>query len=70
MKCCQCHKEIEHELDMIFVTIDGDVVCNKKCEAAWKKEKDHFLNVVIHDDALYKDWMENNPRPRREDIGL
>jgi hypothetical protein len=44
---------------MVFVTVDGDVVCNKKCEAAWNKDKDHFLNVVIYDDKKFYDWMHS-----------
>lgn len=57
MKCFHCRKEIKNELDVVIMGPDGDWVCNKQCEEAYKKEKDHFLNVIIHDDKLYNKWL-------------
>ena len=57
MKCFQCDKEIKNELDMELLNADGDFGCNKQCKEAYEKEKAHFLNVVIHDNKLFHDWL-------------
>lgn len=70
MKCFQCHKEIVNELHMVVTAPDGDCFCNQKCYDQFKKDREYFLNITIHDDALYNDWLENGPRLRREELGL
>lgn len=57
MKCFHCGKEIEHELDMVLLNIDGDFACDQVCADAYEKDKEHFLNVTIHDDRLYNEWL-------------
>ena len=57
MQCFQCHKEIENELDMIFINIDGDIVCSKKCQQNYEKEKQHFFDVLIHDEEKCKQYI-------------
>lgn len=70
MKCFHCGKEIEHEQDMVLLNVDGDFVCNKKCAEEYEKEKDHFLNVTIHDDTLYDQWLYGGIGVSREELGL
>ena len=40
-----------------LVTVDGDFACCKKCKIEWEKQRDHFFNVVIHDDKKFENWM-------------
>ena len=42
---------------MIRVTIDGDFVCDKKCEEAYVKERDRFFNSIVNDDNKFDRWM-------------
>jgi len=58
MRCFQCHKEIENELDMVLLNVDGDIVCSQKCKNDFEIEKEHFLNVTIHSDKLMKQWWK------------
>lgn len=53
MKCFQCGKEIKYELNMIFINIDEDVVCDKKCQSDYKKEKDYFFREIKHDEKSF-----------------
>jgi hypothetical protein len=57
MRCFHCYKEIEDESNMVLISVDGDFVCNKVCEKEYKKERAHFLDVIIHDDVLYDKWI-------------
>lgn len=56
MKCPLCHNEFS---DGVAVTEEGDFVCSEKCVEAWKKEQDHFLNDIVHQEGLYNKWMES-----------
>jgi len=68
MKCFHCHKEMD-ELNMVLISVDGDFVCNKKCEKQFKKDRDHFLNVTIHDDNLYSNWLGISMDEYHESMG-
>lgn len=70
MKCFHCRKKIENEQDMVLLNIDGDFACNKKCEAEYKKDRDHFLNVTIHDDTLYDNWLYGGLGVSRKELSL
>jgi hypothetical protein len=59
MKCFQCNKKIENELDMVITAPDGDCFCNQKCHDDYKKEREHFFRVVVHDDKLFHNWLRN-----------
>ena len=48
LECFHCGKKITNELKMVMIGADGDFVCNKECEAEFKKERDHFFNVIVH----------------------
>jgi len=41
-----------------FVNIDGDFACCPKCAEEYRKQRDYFFTVVIHDDDKYNQWME------------
>lgn len=69
MKCFHCGNEM-NELNMVLVSIDGDFVCDKKCEEEYEEEKAHFLNVTIHDDTLYDQWLYGGIGVSREELGL
>ena len=64
MKCAQCGKSAD-TLDQVFLNADGDVACGPTCAAAWRRDKDYFLNVVIHDDGLMDRWWKGENRPSR-----
>ena len=69
MKCFHCHKKM-NELDMVLISADGDFVCDKKCKEDYKKEKAHFLNVTIHDDTLYDQWLYGGIGVTRGELGI
>jgi len=56
VKCFQCKKECG-EYTAILISADGDFVCSKECKVAYEKEKQHFFNVIIHDEARFLNWM-------------
>lgn len=56
VKCFHCKGP--EELDMVLVSCDGDFV-HRRCLKSYEKEKDYFLNVIIHDDKKMKDWLAN-----------
>jgi hypothetical protein len=59
MTCAQCHKEFFG--NGILVSADGDFVCSTVCQTKYERERDHFLNVVIHDDVLFEKWLKGEP---------
>jgi len=70
MKCFQCKKSIENELNMIVTAPDGDCFCDQRCKDAYERDKAHFLNVVIHDDTLYSNWLYGETGVSHEGMGL
>lgn len=58
MKCCHCQEEIVYESDAVLVSCDGDFV-HSKCKAAYEREKAYFLDVIIHDDHLFEEWLHS-----------
>ncbi len=59
MKCFQCNKEIKNEIHMVVTPPDGDCFCDQKCYDDYKKEREHFFKVVVHDDKLLHDWLRS-----------
>ncbi len=57
MKCFQCKKEIKNEAEMVILNADGDVGCNTICQQNYIKERDHFFNVIVHDEKMCEDWL-------------
>ena len=45
-------------LEKVCVNIDGDFACCPKCAEEYRKQRDYFFTVVIHDDDKYNQWME------------
>ena len=41
----------------IVVTIDGDFACNQRCEAAYKQQRDHFFNNIVHSEEATTRWL-------------
>ena len=70
MKCFQCKKEIKNVLYMIVTAPDGDCFCNQICHEQFKKDRDHFLNVIIHDDTLYEQWLYSDIGVSRGELGI
>ena len=58
MKCSHCNKEMtgSEEMRAVLINCDGDFV-HDTCEEPYKKARDHFFNVVIHDDAKFEAWL-------------
>jgi predicted nucleic acid-binding Zn ribbon protein len=57
MGCVQCGKSYGEATNYHIIGVDGDFACSDECKEAYEKERDHFLNTVIHDDALFANWM-------------
>ena len=57
MKCWVCKGEVP-EYGAILLTVDGDFACSKDCEIKYKRDRDHFFNVILPDDRKYKNWMD------------
>ena len=58
MKCANCDKEFYSNGKLL--NVDGDFACNSICEKEYIKERDYFMNVVIHDDKLMDKWWRNS----------
>ena len=56
VRCNVCGNECP-EYGSKILTVDGDVACSDACAKKWKAGMDHFLNVTIHDDDKYNEWM-------------
>ena len=56
MKCTVCEKECP-EYGTVFLNADGDPACSEECKEKYKQEMDHFLNVTIHDDKKFAEWL-------------
>jgi len=56
MKCTVCENQCL-EYGAKLLTIDGDFACSDLCKEQYEKERDHFLNTVIHDDQLFSNWL-------------
>lgn len=54
MACFVCKGEVP-EYGGIHI-VDGDFVCSEKCKKEYEKRRDHFFNVVIHDDKKMEAW--------------
>lgn len=57
MKCAHCRKEIDNELTMILINVDGDFVCNQACKEGYEKEKDRFFNEIILSEEKTRAWL-------------
>lgn len=55
MKCFVCDNKVIHG---ILLSADGDFACSQKCKEKHEQDREHFLNVVIHDDQLYEAWLK------------
>ena len=56
MKCWVCKGEVP-EYGAILLSGDGDFACSKECEKRYKRERDHFFNVIVHDEERCKNWL-------------
>ena len=54
----KCHHDPQDSLDMVVVTIDGDMACCPACKREYENQRDHFLNDVLPDDQKYKEWID------------
>ena len=52
MSCIYCGKELPH--DYIWWGLDGDGVCNKKCEDGMKRQMDAVCRMT---DKQFENWM-------------
>lgn len=41
----------------IIINTDGDAVCDRDCEQAYKQQRDHFFDVTIHSEELTRDYL-------------
>lgn len=44
---------------MVVTPPDGDCFCDQKCYDEYKKERKYFMDVVIHDDKLFHNWLRS-----------
>jgi len=52
-----CKKDPLDSMHYVIASADGDAACCQKCLEEYKKQRDHFFNVVIHDDKKYNEWL-------------
>lgn len=52
-----CNKNPLNSLSYTVVNIDGDLACSPVCKIEYGKQKDHFLNHIVHDEEKCKDWI-------------
>ena len=63
MKCVNDHCNNEtNDCAAVVVNIDGDQACCQECSDEYEKQRDHFMNVVIHDDVLYEEWIHRGKK--------
>ena len=55
IKCFHCGKPLKG--DGVLLNANGDFVCDDVCKTNYEKERQHFLDVVIHDDTKFADWL-------------
>lgn len=60
MKCVneKCNRDAD-TLTAVLVSADGDFACSPACKREYEKQRDHFLNVTIHDDKEFDAWMRS-----------
>ena len=51
-----CRKPIP-EYGAVVVNMDGDFACSPECFEEYKKQRDHFLNVILPDDKKFAGWL-------------
>jgi len=58
MNCAneKCDKSSD-TLDRILLNQDGDFACSQKCADEYKKQRDHFFNVTVHNEALTEEYL-------------
>lgn len=57
MGCRACGKNSLDSPSRIFISCEGDYVCDEKCKAEEERQKKHFYDNVISDDAAFANWM-------------
>ena len=62
MKCFQCGTD--YSGNGVLVSADSDFACSPACHERYVRERDYFLNTVIHDDRLYERWLQGEDMPR------
>lgn len=62
IKCCNCDGDADVP-GAICISIDGDFVCSQKCKEEYERKREHFLSVVVHDDAKMDAWWKGNDYP-------
>lgn len=57
--CSVCKKPIDPgwNIGLVLLTCDGDFACSDTCADKWRKELDHFLEVILPNDRLYAEWL-------------
>jgi len=56
----KCSNDSLKSMHRVVVNIDGDMACCKKCEIEYKKQRDNFFNVIVHDEKKCKEWLLGN----------
>ena len=56
MKCSVCKGEVP-DMFGFQLNADGDFACSKECDRRYKRDRDHFFNVILPDDKKYKNWL-------------
>lgn len=52
-----CGKNPLDNPNHVVVNTDGDMACDEHCKREYEKQRDHFFNVIIHDDAKFAAYM-------------
>jgi len=55
LKCFHCQNKIKG--NGILISADGDFVCDEKCKKGYEREKEHFLNYIVHSEEKTEKWL-------------
>ena len=53
----KCNANPLNSMYSIIVTMDGDMVCDKKCNEEYTKQKKHFFDVTCHSEELTTEYL-------------
>lgn len=62
MSCPICRKTTDTP-NRVLLNTNGDFACSEECAIEYRKRRDYFFNVVVHDDAVMSRWWRGEDYP-------
>jgi hypothetical protein len=57
IRCISCNEDAEAKGTAVLINCDGDFACSESCAEKYRKDREHFLNNVIHNDQQFAAWL-------------